>query len=313
MHLSKLNITGFKSYSETVSFDFSPVIAVIIGNNGTGKSNSLEAILWGLGEDDPVALRAARPQDLLFAGSGKAPPAEAARVELFFGDLKDEARIKVTRALLRSGEERLGIDGKDLKDLEVFRAALEELGLAACRQNLIRQDQIGDFFVKDPAERLEYVGSFLNGAGLEGLNAEFSRYMGQLIPEASARLVGDDGGLEVEVTFEDKGAKPGLSLSGGERAVTALALKLALFGHRPSPCYLLDEVEPALDWVKNKSTQNLLTELSASQQLIIVTHLRSTIELADTVHGVRIRRDGSSWLKFHFVMDERLFKIYKCC
>ncbi len=313
MHLSKLNITGFKSYSETVSFDFSPTIAVIIGNNGTGKSNALEAILWGLGEDDPRALRAGHRRDLLFAGSGETPPAEVARVELRFEDPEGGAQVKVTRAMLPSGEGRQGIDGREFADLQSFQGALVELGLDACRQNLIRQDQIGDFFTKNPAQRLAYVDDFLGGAGLEGFNRQFSGYLGQLIPEASARLLAEDGGLEMEVSFKDKGIKRGILLSGGERAVAALALKLALFGHRSSPCYLLDEVEPALDWVKNKATQNLLTEVSAGRQLIMVTHLRSTIELAETVHGVRIRPDGTSWLKFHFVMDERLFKIYKCC
>jgi chromosome segregation protein len=59
--------------------------------------------------------------------------------------------------------------------------------------------------------------------------------------------------------------------------------------------------------------QELLRALSEKKQLIMITHLRSTIQLANTVHGVRTRWDGSSFLKFYFVMDERLLKLYKCC
>ena len=136
-----------------------------------------------------------------------------------------------------------------------------------------------------------------------------------LIPDSSARIVPRGYGeeVDVEVTFPDKGPKWGVMLSGGERAVTALALKLALFELTPSPLYMLDEVESALDWTRNHKMQELLKTLSQKRQLIIVTHFQSTIHMANTVHGVRVRPDGSSWLKFHFVMDERLFKIYKCC
>lgn len=77
--------------------------------------------------------------------------------------------------------------------------------------------------------------------------------------------------------------------------------------------FILDEVEPSLDWTRNHNMQNLLKNIAQNRQLIMVTHSQSTIRMADTVHGVRVRPDGSSWLKFHFLMDERLFKIYKCC
>jgi len=102
-------------------------------------------------------------------------------------------------------------------------------------------------------------------------------------------------------------------LSGGQRAVTSLALKLALFEELDSPFYLLDEVEPSLDYTNHKSMQALLKGLAKKRQLIMITHLRSTIELANTVHGVRSRMDGSSFMKFYFVMDERLLRLYKCC
>ena len=136
-----------------------------------------------------------------------------------------------------------------------------------------------------------------------------------MIPDSTARLMGGLNGdeVDVEVAFPDKGPKAGVLLSSGERAVTALALKLALFQLKPSPMYLLDEVEPYLDWARNNNMQGLLKTLSTDRQLIMITHLRSTIQMADTVHGVRVRPDGSSWLKFHFKMDESLIRIYRCC
>ena len=57
----------------------------------------------------------------------------------------------------------------------------------------------------------------------------------------------------------------------------------------------------------------MLKTLALKKQLVMITHLRSTIALANTVHGVRTRWDGSSFMKFYFVMDERLLRLYKCC
>ena len=145
----------------------------------------------------------------------------------------------------------------------------------------------------------------------------FQRYLRYLFPEGEGRLLIVDGkkgkGLEVEVAVKGKLVRRGHQLSGGEKAITSLALKLALFERLPSPFYLLDEVEPALDYLNHKSMQALLKELAAKKHLIMVTHLRSTIALANTLHGVRTRPDGSSFMKFYFVMNERLLRLYKCC
>ena len=69
MHLADVTIEGFKSYSEPTDLSFQPGIGVIIGNNGVGKSNSLDAILWALGENDLAKLRCQDEQELFFAGS----------------------------------------------------------------------------------------------------------------------------------------------------------------------------------------------------------------------------------------------------
>jgi chromosome segregation protein len=119
--------------------------------------------------------------------------------------------------------------------------------------------------------------------------------------------------LEIEVALSGNRVRKAHQLSGGEKSVTSLALKLALFEQLESPFYLLDEVEPSLDYTNHKSMQALLKSVAGQRQLIMITHLRSTIDLANTLHGVRTRWDGSSFMKFHFVMEERLLRLYKCC
>ncbi len=314
MFLSSLILQGFKSYSERVEVNFSPKISVIIGSNGVGKSNALEGIVWALGEDDLNALRCRNRMDLFFSGSKISSPANEASVELIFED--NIGQHQVSRSLSRSGRELFTVNGSEMKGFAEYKEALNSLGIPAGSANVIRQEELTDFFLKSPSDRKNYLQEYVDShEDLELVNTLFNEYFQALIPGGQARIMNWNGeeGLNLEVIFQDKGPKWGVLLSGGERAVTALALKLALFNLLKSPMFMMDEVEPSMDWTRNHNMQALLKKISQDRQLILVTHFQGTIQMADTVHGVRIRPDGSSWLKFHFLMDERLFKIYKCC
>ena len=74
MHLEEVNIEGFKSFSEKTNMGFQPGIGVIMGNNGVGKSNILDAIVWAMGEDDIGRLRCYDADELFFSGSKSYPP-----------------------------------------------------------------------------------------------------------------------------------------------------------------------------------------------------------------------------------------------
>jgi chromosome segregation ATPase len=326
MFLERIEVEGFKSYSLPTEMHFNPGIGVVIGNNGVGKSNIMDAISWGLGDNDLTRLRCYDQEDLFFSGSKESPPAPAARVlmTLSAGTEKKADRINLERRLTRSGEDHYVVEDKAVSR-EAFLNRLTELGLVDTLKTLIRQEQLNDWLRFDPVDRLADVLAFLgNGLKPSGVdqfiqswNDGFHRYYTTLLPEGNCRLYAEETkgakGLEVEIRFADKGLKKSKLLSGGERTVTSLAAKLALFDQLQSPIYLLDEVEPALDYVNHKRMQALLKDLAKRKQLIMITHLRSTIELANTLHGVRTRRDGSSFMKFYFVMDKRLLRLYKCC
>ena len=83
-------------------------------------------------------------------------------------------------------------------------------------------------------------------------------------------------------------------LSGGERSLTALGLLFAIFRSRPSPFYVLDEVEAALDDVNLRRFLDLLEEFRPEAQLIIVSHQKRTMEVADCLYGVSMRPGESS-------------------
>ena len=110
-----------------------------------------------------------------------------------------------------------------------------------------------------------------------------------------------DTGIEVEARPSGKNVRKLSLLSGGERSLTALAYLFAVFRARPSPFYVMDEVEAALDDVNLHRFLGLVAEFRAEAQLIIVSHQKRTMEAADCLYGVTMKPGGSS-----HVLSERV-------
>src|SRR5438105_1348126 len=139
------------------------------------------------------------------------------------------------------------------------------------------------------------------------VSREYEHVFSALFPGGVGRLHLTDPadvletGVEVEARPGGKNLRRLSLLSGGERALAGLALAFAIFRARPSPFYVLDEVEAALDDVNLHRFLGLLREFRSSSQLIVVTHQKRTMELADILYGVSVRSDGASR-----VISERL-------
>jgi chromosome segregation protein len=135
-------------------------------------------------------------------------------------------------------------------------------------------------------------------AAYHDVEREFEIVFRTLFPGGEGRLVLTDPddmlmtGIEVEARPPGKKVKRLSLLSGGERSLTAVALLVAIFRARPSPFYVLDEVEAALDDVNLGRLVGLIGELRASSQIIIITHQKRTMEVADALYGVTMRGDG---------------------
>ena len=129
---------------------------------------------------------------------------------------------------------------------------------------------------------------------------EFEKIFARLFPGGDGRLILTNpndllnSGVDVEARPPGKRVKRLSLLSGGERSLTAVALLVAIFKARPSPFYVLDEVEAALDDVNLGRLLTVLEELRAASQLIIITHQKRTMEIADSLYGVTMRGDGVS-------------------
>jgi chromosome segregation protein len=148
--------------------------------------------------------------------------------------------------------------------------------------------------VKEVDERVEQVFT----AAYHDTAREFEKVFARLFPGGEGRLVLTDPsdmlatGLDVEARPPGKKIKRLSLLSGGERSLTAVALLVAIFKARPSPFYVMDEVEAALDDTNLGRLITILEELRESSQLIVVTHQKRTMEVADALYGVTMRGDG---------------------
>ena len=126
----------------------------------------------------------------------------------------------------------------------------------------------------------------------------FEDIFARLFPGGDGRLILTDPdnplttGVDVEARPPGKRIKRLSLLSGGEKSLTAVAMLVAIFKARPSPFYVLDEVEAALDDVNLGRLLVVLEELRESSQLIIITHQKRTMEIADALYGVTMRGDG---------------------
>jgi chromosome segregation protein len=150
--------------------------------------------------------------------------------------------------------------------------------------------------IKEVDDRVQQVFA----SAYEDTAREFEDIIGRLFPGGEGRLVltePDDllvTGIEIEARPPGKKVRRLSLLSGGERALTAIAFVVAIFKARPSPFYVLDEVEAALDDANLQRLLQIFSELRDSSQLIIVTHQQRTMEVADTLYGVSMRGDGVS-------------------
>ncbi|WP_434994011.1 chromosome segregation protein SMC [Arthrobacter sp. Ld5] len=199
---------------------------------------------------------------------------------------------------LRRGERDLAALGKvNPLALEEF-AALEErhqfLSTQLADLKATRKDLLD--IIREVDERVEEVFT----AAFQDTADQFEHVFATLFPGGEGRLVLTDpadmlaSGIEVEARPAGKKIKRLSLLSGGERSLTAVALLVAIFKARPSPFYVMDEVEAALDDTNLGRLITIFQELRESSQLIIITHQKRTMEVADALYGVTMRGDGVS-------------------
>lgn len=202
-------------------------------------------------------------------------------------------------------EKRLRKAERDLSSLgKVNPLALEEFAALEERHQFLNT-QLEDLrssrkdlldIIKEVDDRVQRVFA----EAFADTSAQFVHVFARLFPGGEGRLVLTDPddmlttGIEVEARPAGKKIKRLSLLSGGERSLTAVALLVAIFKARPSPFYVMDEVEAALDDTNLGRLITIFEELRESSQLIVITHQKRTMEVADALYGVTMRGDGVS-------------------
>jgi chromosome segregation protein len=237
------------------------------------------------------ALRAVREEA---ARPEPAPPAEAApaeRVGVPYVRQEQEARAaEAERQLARLGK----VNPLALEEYAALQERHQFLATQLEDLRKTRRDLL--MVVKEVDDRVQEVFA----SAYADTAREFEGLFSRLFPGGAGRLIltePDDmltTGIEIEARPPGKKVKRLSLLSGGERSLTAIAYLFAIFKARPSPFYVLDEVEAALDDSNLQRLLGVFTELQESSQLIVITHQRRTMEAADALYGVSMRGDGVS-------------------
>ena len=157
MHLRAIRIRGFKSFPDPVEVRLEPGVAVVVGPNGSGKSNVADALLWASGSLSPNELRALKPDDVLFAGSGGRQPAPHCQVELVLDNEDDTladlpAEVSVMRRLHRGGEGQYLINGTPVRRTDLVEL-LADVGLGGAAGSVISQGKVEQILASKPEER----------------------------------------------------------------------------------------------------------------------------------------------------------------
>src|SRR5437763_3035231 len=162
MHLSAIKLRGFKSFAEAVEVRLERGVAVVVGPNGSGKSNVADAIVWAAGSLAPTELRAEKPDDVLYAGSGGRGQADFCEVELLFDNTAGEgpidySELSIARRLHRGGEGQYLVNRTPVRRIDLVEL-LADLGLGGSMHSILGQGRVGEILAAHPEGRRNFIG-----------------------------------------------------------------------------------------------------------------------------------------------------------
>src|SRR4051812_13542716 len=171
MRIRRLKLSGFKSFVEPAELRIEPGLTGVVGPNGCGKSNLLEAIRWTMGESSPKSLRGGGMDDVIFAGTATRPPRDFAEVSILVERDQDQesqaGETEVTRRIERGAGSAYRIDGRDVRAKDVA-LLFADAATGAHSPALVSQGKVGSIISAKPVERRLLLGE---GAGISGLHA----------------------------------------------------------------------------------------------------------------------------------------------
>lgn len=165
MRIRKLKLSGFKSFVEPAELRIEPGLTGIVGPNGCGKSNLLEAIRWVMGENSPKSMRSGGMEDVIFAGTSQRPPRDFAEVVLH-AESDEREDMEITRRIERGSGSAYRVNGRDVRAKDVA-LVFADAATGAHSPALVSQGKIAAVIAAKPAERRQMLEE---AAGIAGLH-----------------------------------------------------------------------------------------------------------------------------------------------
>jgi chromosome segregation protein len=269
--INRLRLLGFKSFVEPTELLVEPGLTGVVGPNGCGKSNLLEALRWAMGETSYKSMRGGTMEDVIFAGSEGRPPRNTAEVTLFVdnsartapAELNDSDTLEVTRRIERDAGSAYRVNGRDARARDV-RLLFEDAATGARSPALVRQGRIGEIVNAPPQERRRVLE---DAAGIAGLHSR--RHEAELRLNATeanlARLADLIGQLSSQLQALRRQARQAQryrEISGKIRETEALQHHL----HWTAVCALVEHEEASFQEALGSVAQETKAEGEALRQ-----------------------------------------------
>ncbi len=166
MQIKRLKLSGFKSFVEPAELRIEPGLTGVVGPNGCGKSNLLEAIRWVMGESSPKSMRGSGMEDVIFAGTGQRPARDFAEVVLHAAIGDNDEELEVVRRIERGAGSAYRVNGRDVRAKDVA-LVFADAATGAHSPALVSQGRIAAVIAAKPAERRQMLEE---AAGIAGLH-----------------------------------------------------------------------------------------------------------------------------------------------
>ncbi len=283
MKISRLRLLGFKSFVEPTDLVIEPGLTGVVGPNGCGKSNLLEALRWVMGETSHKSMRAAAMDDVIFSGTTTRPARNVAEVTLFLdnaqrqapAEFNDTDQIEITRRIEREAGSAYRINGREARARDV-KILFEDAATGARSPALVRQGQISEIVNAKPEQRRRVLE---DAAGIAGLHSR--RHEAELRLKGAennlarlADLMGQLGSQIESLKRQARQARRYKDLSEEIRRAEALLAHL-----------LWTEAQTLVDTEEHNFTEGLSRLAEATEAEAAA--LRAEADLAETIQPLR--------------------------
>ncbi|HEX8840179.1 MAG TPA: AAA family ATPase, partial [Sphingomicrobium sp.] len=305
MQIKRLKLSGFKSFVEPAELRIERGLTGVVGPNGCGKSNLLEAIRWAMGESSPKSLRGGGMDDVIFAGTATRPPRDFAEVSMLVEREPNQEILggesEVTRRIERGAGSAYRIDGRDVRAKDVA-LLFADAATGAHSPALVSQGKIGAVIAAKPVERRQLLEE---AAGISGLHARRKDAEQKLrATEANlARLgeiLGDQEQRAAQLRRQARAAERYRKLTDDIRGVEARLLHARWSEAQKAAEAATAEAQAAAEEVEQIQEAIAAAEAAQEAANIALTEKRNALvqlreeghELAHQLAAARARRDS---------------------